>query len=311
MKTLKLFGVLFCTLAILSACEEEVGTTNEFENVKSVYETIADDPNFSTLVSIVERVELTSVFTQNPQLTVFAPSNEAFEKLGQDLTEMPDHELREIVLYHVLGQKITTPEISQGWEYIQTETYSAPEDYQLSLFVEKEAEQVKLNGTISVITPDIKASNGIIHKVDEVLMPMNLWQLLQVNKQFVDFVKFLQEEPEMMYSLQEAQEDLYSLFAPKNDAFEMIQEITTMWSPEERQQVLSYHVIPSEQLRISQFEHGQEFTTLNGTSFMVSRENNVVTLIDERERVISFEMTDIQATNGVLQIVDKVLLPQL
>lgn len=311
MKTLKLFGVLFCAIAILSACEEEVGTTNEFENVKSVYETIADDPNFSTLVSIVERVELTSVFTQNPQLTVFAPSNEAFEKLGQDLTQMPDHELREIVLYHVLGQKITTPEISQGWEYIQTETYSAPEDYQLSLFVEKEAEQVKLNGTISVITPDIKASNGIIHKVDEVLMPMNLYQLIQVNKQFVEFVKFLQEEPEMMYSLQEAQEDLYSLFAPKNDAFEMIQDITTMWSPEERQQVLSYHVIPSEQLRLSQFEHGQEFTTLNGTSFMVSRENNVVTLIDERERVISFEMTDIQATNGVLQIVDKVLLPEL
>jgi uncharacterized surface protein with fasciclin (FAS1) repeats len=311
MKTLKLFGVLFCTLAILSACEEEVGTTNEFENVKSVYETIADDPNFSTLVSIVERVELTSVFTQNPQLTVFAPTNEAFEKLGQDLTQMPDHELREVILYHVLGQKITTPEFTQGWEYLQTETYSAPEDYQLSLYVEKQVEQVKLNGTISVITPDIKASNGIIHKVDEVLMPMNLWQLLQVNKQFVEFVEFLKEEPEMMYSLQEAQEDLYSLFAPKNDAFEMIQEITTQWSPEERQHVLSYHMIPSEQLRLSQLQDGQEITALNGTSFWVSREDNVVSLIDERERVISFEVTDIQATNGVLQMVDKVLLPQL
>jgi uncharacterized surface protein with fasciclin (FAS1) repeats len=311
MKTLKLFGVLFCTLAILSACEEEVGTTNEFENVKSVYETIADDPNFSTLVSIVERVELTSVFTQNPQLTVFAPTNEAFEKLGQDLTQMPDHELKEVILYHVLGQKITTPEFTQGWEYLQTETYSAPEDYQLSLYVTKEAEQVKLNGTISVITPDIKASNGIIHKVDEVLMPMNLWQLLQVNKQFVEFVEFLKEEPEMMYSLQEAQEDLYSLFAPKNDAFEMIQDITTQWSPEDRQHVLSYHVIPSEQLRLSQLQDGQEITALNGTSFWVSREDNVVSLIDERERVISFEVVDIQATNGVLQMVDKVLLPQL
>ena len=311
MKTLKLFGVLFCAIAILSACEEEVGTNNEFENVKSVYETIADDPNFSTLVSIVERVELTSVFTQNPQLTVFAPSNEAFEKLGQDLTEMPDHELREVILYHVLGQKITTPEFTQEWEYVSTQSLWSPEEYPLSLYVEKEVEQVKLNGTISVITPDIKASNGIIHKVDEVLMPMNLYQLIQVNKQFTEFVKFLQEEPEMMYSLQEAQENLYSLFAPKNDAFEMIQDITTLWSPEERQHVLSYHVIPSEQIRLSQFQHGQEITALNGTTFMVNRENNVVTLIDERERVISFEMTDIQATNGVLQIVDKVMLPQL
>jgi uncharacterized surface protein with fasciclin (FAS1) repeats len=311
MKTLKLFGALFCAIAILSACEEEVGTTNEFENVKSVYETIADDPNFSTLVSIVERVELTSVFTQNPQLTVFAPTNEAFEKLGQDLTELPDHELKEVILYHVLGQKVTTPEFTQGWEYLPTETFSAPEEYPLSLYVEKEAEQVKLNGTISVITPDIKASNGIIHKVDEVLIPMNLYQLIQVNKQFTEFVKFLNEEPEMMYSLQEAQEELYSLFAPKNDAFEMIQDITAQWTPEDRQQVLSYHMIPGEHYRLSQFQDGQEITTLEGLSFMVSRENDVVTLIDERERVISFEVTDIQATNGVFQIVDKVLLPQL
>lgn len=308
MKTLKLFGVLFCAVAIFTSCEEQVGLDPTGEQTKSVYETIAENPDFSTLVSLVERVEMTAIFTNTSDLTVFAPTNQAFEKLGKDLTQMPDEELKEIILYHVLGQKVEAAQIQQGQTYVSTETYTAPQDFQLSMLVEKQAELVKLNKTISVVTPDIQAANGVIHAINEVALPMDVLRHAEANEYFVELVDFIYEA-EMVYSLQQ-EEELFTLFAPWSQAFEAIKEMSAEWTPEEREDILSYHIIQGENIRFSELLDGQELTAINGRSFQVSRENNVVTLTDELQNQISFEVVDIQATNGVLHMVTKVMLPQ-
>ncbi|MFT7605570.1 MAG: transforming growth factor-beta-induced protein, partial [Saprospiraceae bacterium] len=139
---------------------------------QSIVEIAAGDDQFSTLVDALTRVGLVSVLEGSGPFTVFAPTNDAFTASGVDLSALTDEQLTEVLLYHVLGAEITSSAIQEGQTYTTTAANTAPGDNQLSLLIEKTGSAVQLNGSVNVTTADVDATNGVIHIIDDVLLPL-------------------------------------------------------------------------------------------------------------------------------------------
>jgi uncharacterized surface protein with fasciclin (FAS1) repeats len=134
---------------------------------KNLVETAADNGSFHTLGKALEAAELTNVLKGTGPYTVFAPTDEAFEKLPKDVLSnwlKPENkaELISVLKYHVLPgrasaadvEKLTTPKMMQG----QTAT------------VTKDGDKLRI-GAATITKADITSSNGIIHAIDTVNVP--------------------------------------------------------------------------------------------------------------------------------------------
>jgi uncharacterized surface protein with fasciclin (FAS1) repeats len=143
--------------------EQSEGAGAETGNIVAVAQ---ETPDLSTLVEAVVAAELVETLEEPGPYTVFAPTNEAFEALGGTLETLLEpanqDELAEILTYHVVPGELTSSELSDGQmlETVQGE----------SLEVEVGEAGVTVNGA-AVAIPDVEASNGIVHVIDEVLLP--------------------------------------------------------------------------------------------------------------------------------------------
>ena len=134
----------------------------------TVMDKAAADGNFSTLIAAVEAAGLQEVLTGHGPFTIFAPTNAAFAALPEGTVEsllMPENidQLKAILTYHVLPKSVMSSQIRNGDNYVRTVGGS-------TLNVEKEYDEVMI-GSARVVAVDIKASNGVIHVIDEVLLP--------------------------------------------------------------------------------------------------------------------------------------------
>ena len=123
---------------------------------------LAND-DFSTLVSLLVDADLAKTLAKDSEdgegYTVFAPTNDAFEKLGDvDLTE---EQIKEVLLYHVVAGTVTSDMLSDG----QVTTLNGQD-----LVIDTSA-GVTINEDVSVTAADNLASNGVVHVIDTVLVP--------------------------------------------------------------------------------------------------------------------------------------------
>jgi uncharacterized surface protein with fasciclin (FAS1) repeats len=128
---------------------------------------VATNPDFSTLRSLLNRVQLTSALN-NPlaSLTVFAPTNAAFTTgLLAQVAIMTDAEVRDILLYHVVPSELQASEVLAAEDPLNTlltdESLTITTDGEGNAFVNQS----------QIIQTDIRTFNGIIHVIDTVLMP--------------------------------------------------------------------------------------------------------------------------------------------
>lgn len=134
----------------------------------TIVDVAAGDESFSTLVQAVEAAGLAETLSGEGPYTVFAPTNEAFEALPEGTLEQllqPENQetLTQILTYHVLPQAVPAAEVTAG----EFETVAgAP----LSITVDDASGNVMVNGAM-VIQTDVEASNGVIHAIDQVLLP--------------------------------------------------------------------------------------------------------------------------------------------
>lgn len=130
-----------------------------------IVDTAADAGQFTTLVSAVEAAGLVETLKGEGPFTVFAPTDEAFSALGDTVDELlqPENEerLTNILTYHVVPGKVMSSDLEDG---MTAETVAGPE---LSFSV---GDAVTVNGA-TVVSADVEASNGVIHVIDEVLIP--------------------------------------------------------------------------------------------------------------------------------------------
>ena len=134
----------------------------------TVMDKAAADGNFSTLIAAVEAAGLEDVLSGHGPFTIFAPTDAAFAALPAGTVETllkPENidQLKAILTYHVLPKSLTSSHIRNGNNYVKTVSGS-------TLNVEKEYDEVMI-GSARVVAVDIKGSNGVIHVIDEVLLP--------------------------------------------------------------------------------------------------------------------------------------------
>ena len=133
---------------------------------KSIVDIAVGDPQFSTLVAALTKAGLVDTLKGEGPFTVFAPTNDAFAKLLKDLDVTAEQllareDLKDILLYHVVAGKVISTDLTDGM---------MPKTVQGSTIEIDLTGGVMIN-TAKVTAADITASNGIIHVIDEVLIP--------------------------------------------------------------------------------------------------------------------------------------------
>lgn len=272
--------------------------------------TIADiagaNSDFSMLVDALTRANLVdAVSNREASLTVFAPTNSAFTTLLSDLglasiDDIPVDDLTNILLYHVIGSKAMSTDLSTG--YIPTlAMYS---DNSLSVYVEV-AGGVYINGSTTITTADIEADNGVIHVVDQVILPPTVVDVAIANDNFTTLVQAVVKAG-LVETL--SGDGSFTVFAPTNDAFEAlfadlgisgIDDLTA----EQLVPILTYHVVSGNVIS-TDLTDGDVPTLNEGSSLTVNLSSGV--MINESEVVAA----DIQAANGIVHVIDKVLIPE-
>jgi uncharacterized surface protein with fasciclin (FAS1) repeats len=147
-----------------SAEPVQAGTTGDVLNQKDIIDTAESAGAFNTLLQALKAADLTATLKGPGPFTVFAPTDEAFEKLPKDQLQalMQDREkLRSILTYHVIAGRVSARDVA-GMS--SATTIAGP-----ALSIDTSS-GVKVNNA-TVVQPDVMASNGVIHVIDTVLIP--------------------------------------------------------------------------------------------------------------------------------------------
>jgi uncharacterized surface protein with fasciclin (FAS1) repeats len=158
-------GLLTATAAAAPA-EQTAGT-------KTVVGVAAGDKRFTTLVTLVKQAGLAQTLSAKGPYTVFAPTNAAFAKLKRNAPATYEAVattpalLKQVLTYHVLAKRVpSTAAVAAARQGASVKTVQG-ERIKLSL----KAGKLVLNGNSRVVVADVKASNGVIHAIDTVLVP--------------------------------------------------------------------------------------------------------------------------------------------
>ena len=309
MKTKLNFKSFFTLIAVigigmftLTSCEKDDNNDdNMVDTPKSIAAIASADPQFSILVEALTKADLATTLSQAGTYTVFAPTNAAFTALFTQLgvsgiDQLSGDALRPILLYHVLGSKAVSTGLSSG--YVSTLSPAVGGRF-VSLKVDV-ASGVKLNSATNVTSADIQASNGVIHVIDKVLLPPTVADLAVANSSFTTLVSALSGA-----GLVPALSDpagTFTVFAPTNDAFAQLTSV-----PEDLKPILLYHVLGST-VYASQVPTGYAKTLSAYMSQPMDIYLNTASGVKINNSA-SVVLADVVGTNGVIHVIDKVLLP--
>jgi len=298
MKITKLFLPVF-VLAIaftLNACSDDSTTSSEMQD-PSITEIAAANAQFSTLVGALQATGLDEALDGEGQFTVFAPTNDAFAALPEGTLEsLTEEQLEAILLYHVLGAEVLSG---------QLEAQQAPETLSgEEIFVVASNNGVTVNAAASVTSADIEARNGVIHVIDQVLLPDAFGTIVDnaAKRYFLSSLVQAVIQADLVDAL--LGDGPFTVFAPTDDAFAAIANIAADLTVEELTDVLLYHVIQGEVLS-TDLQPSQEATTLNGETITIEVSGGAATI----NGTSGITMVDIRGTNGVIHVIDEVLLP--
>ncbi len=234
--------------------------------------------------------------------TLFAPTDAAFANLPEDvldlLIEDPDGRLFNTLLYHVTDGRTFADELSDG----QILTTALGQTAEITI----NADGAFINDAQIVVT-DFFTGNGLIHVIDAVLLPAPQTVMDVIIRS--DAHNTLQAAIEAA-SLDDVLQDegTYTVFAPTDAAFDLLPEGTVEALLEEPEgqltDILLYHVLGTEVLS-TDLSDGASAETLNGANVDVTIDEDGNVFINNAQVIIA----DIQTTNGVVHVVDMVLLP--
>ncbi|MFT6321066.1 MAG: putative surface protein with fasciclin (FAS1) repeats [Granulosicoccus sp.] len=310
-KNLSFLGwALLLTLPFLFvACGDDDEDVDPTPVPMSIVEIASGDAQFSTLVAALQQADLVSTLEGTGPFTVFAPTNAAFTAAGIDLATISDAALTEVLLYHVLGgAKITSGDLADGQTYASTASTYGPDATQLSILIEKSSTGVVVNGSANVSTADVDATNGVIHIVDQVLLPLDVVGHASANSNFTSLVGALVAADGDLVTVLSG-DGPFTVFAPLNSAFAAIQSTVDGLTTEQLAKVLTYHVVGGNVVS-GALTDGQVVSTVNAPeTFTVNIDGGAVTLTDAGGGVSTVLLTDVQATNGVIHVLESVIIP--
>ena len=266
---------------------------------------VLEDEEATTLLSLLEQADLLETLEGRGPFTVFAPSNEAFSKLDErtirSLTDDRDL-LRSVLEYHIVpGGKVFSNVIVDD---LRADTLL--DDRQLRFNVHENG-IVTINGAeLNQDKTDERAANGVIHFLDDVIYPIpvgSLYQVLNDDSRFVTIVRAL-EVADLLDLLDDPEAGPFTVFAPTDDAFDLIPREALNELLDDKNaltELLLKHVVKGTKL-----SPALTFTDLfseQGTKIKVRTKKGQV-YVNEAQ----LDDGDIVATNGAVQVIDRVLL---
>jgi uncharacterized surface protein with fasciclin (FAS1) repeats len=287
----------------------------------------AKNNNLTALLAAVTKAGLASnLSAANANLTVFAPTDAAFNTLATqlgfaDATAMVNAlsaaDLSKILQYHLLSSTKSAADLKAG-SATQNTAYT----------YESKAATLSLNTssgvaiTDAVLTEakvsaaDVRASNGIVHVVDKVLVPpgvLNVVQMAQVNPVFSSLVSNV-VKANLATTLSGT--GPFTVFAPTNDAFAAASATVATLNNTQLGYVLKYHVLGS-QVLASGIPFGAPVATLNtnlltgasSAAQTITINNSPLRITDTTASTAAIAATDVRASNGVIHVIGKVLIP--
>ena len=305
-RTVLLTAALASGTTLLQACG---GGDDEPE--PNIVEVAQNTPELSILVEAVVAAWLAPALSTGT-LTVFAPTNSAFAALLTELgvtkeVLLADKALLTAVLtYHVLGTTVVRADIPVGKPLTPLAG---------GFFKIETAGGAKItdgrNRVSNITATDIRASNGVVHLIDRVLLPANR-DIVATASALPDFSILVEAvvAAGLVSTLQSA--GPFTVFAPTNAAFaDLLAELNVskaalLADKALLTKVLTYHVLPARVLK-AEVPVNTAITTVQGGKFTIGAD---LAITDENGRKSRIVATDVFTSNGVIHAIDKVLLPK-
>lgn len=293
-------------MVTLADVDADNGVVHVINNVVLPVETVVDraiDGGFSTLVTAVAKAELLPALT-NPlaTLTVFAPTNAAFDDLadalGTDINgilALPT--LGEVLKYHVLGSEVLAAAIINGQIVAPLSTVN-------TLKLTKTTTGNVFINQAQVTTANVDADNGVVHVIDEVVLPVETVADKAIDGGLTTLVSAV-VKAELLPALSNPYTEL-TVFAPTNAAFNDLAtalntDLNGILALPNLADVLLYHVTQGNVVSGDLTNGSVEM--LNGDDVTVDITNGV------QINDANVTTANVEADNGVVHIIDAVLLP--
>jgi uncharacterized surface protein with fasciclin (FAS1) repeats len=298
--------------ATLIACGDSDDDTSAGPGPQNVVQLAQSTPDLSILVEAVTAADLAGALSGAGPFTVFAPTNAAFADLLAELGVTKDELLSDkalltaVLTYHVVPGEVRSTQIPAG---------KAIATVQGDVFkVEALGSDLVItdgrNRTAGIAAADIDASNGVVHLIDAVILPANR-----------NIVETAQATPDLSILVDAvvaaelagvlSGEGPFTVFAPTNAAFaDLLAELGVtkdelLADKALLTAVLGYHVLPGRVLK-ADIVPGTQPATVQGDTFAV---DSSLVVTDQRSRTAGIVATDVFASNGVVHVIDKVILP--
>ncbi len=285
----------------------------------SIAET-AQGAGLNALVAAASKAGLVPTLSDSSQnLTVFAPTDAAFTSMattlgfadaGAMVNALSAGDLAKILQYHVLAGRKTAADLAAAGA-VQPTLYSFGGS--AATLALNTASGVKLTDAVltdaAVTTADVAATNGVVHVIDKVLVPpgvLNIVQMAQLNPAFSTLVGAV-VNANLAATL--SGPGPFTVFAPTDTAFASIASTVAGLSATQLTTVLTYHVLAGEVLS-SGIPFGVATPTVSGQNITINA-GTPPTITDTTPTAANIVATDIRGSNGVIHVVDKVLIPSL
>jgi transforming growth factor-beta-induced protein len=290
-------------LVLLMYSMTSFGQTNVFDDV------IAVSPNHTSLAAAIQQAGLVSALQDNTAtLTVFAPDNAAFNDLASslgvtiaDLLASPD--LSSILLYHVLGVEVASADVTNG-------ALVTPLNPANTIKMTKTSAGTVYANHAMVNAADLFADNGVVHSINKVILSNQTVVDVALNNGFTTLATAV-ITAELLPALTDPFSTL-TVFAPTNTAFDELAaalntNIAGLLALPNLADILTYHVLGAEVLA-ADINNGDIVSPLSTTNSLKLTKTSAGNVFVNHAQVT---LADVQADNGVVHVLNKVVLPSV
>jgi uncharacterized surface protein with fasciclin (FAS1) repeats len=286
----------------------------------------AQAAGLTTLLDAVTAAGLGNALLNTPQMTVFAPSNAAFTSALQAFGAANLNQLVAKIgglknLQTVLGFHVV-PAAAFSFELSPTNSFTTLSGQKLTVTKSAAGVTVRdaLGNTANVTKADVAIANGVVHVIDKVLLPtLELPNVVEA-AQAANLTVLIQAVTAAGLGNTLLNQQAMTVFAPTNQAFAnllqklgfaSLQELINGLGAQAVTKVLGFHVVPATAFSFNLASGAQQVSTLAGETLTVTKSGNNVTVTDKAGNTFNVVVADVAIKNGVVHVIDGVLLPTL
>lgn len=319
MKKVILNSLLVIVAILFASCSSDDDNNSSQPISNTIADFVNENPNYSTLKTALDLTNLTPALSSSTEFTVFAPDNDSFEVFlssngFSSLDDVPVEVLEQVLLNHVVSGTNLSTSLSTG--YVKTLAEESSTMNKVDMYINTSS-GVMINGESSVTSADIMVDNGVIHAVSSVINLPTVVTFATADDTFSTLVAALTRENEFSYvsTLSSTTSPApFTVFAPTNNAFGSLLnelEVNSLGdiATATLESTLNTHVVANANVLSGAITNGMTVNTL-GDSFVINTTSGVM-FQDQNNREGNIIVVDVQAANGVIHVVDRVILPNL